>query len=773
MPVPGCSPPEPASPIIEQKLAIITRDILQSHLLCKVKGYLKLMGERGSPCDYETLMTELRATLSQGTAEKLTVRLDESDVARDITITTSVLKQGKPLILHASIEAEGVRVEIDGLKRVEGPSRLGDFHYVPILVFEGEKVRPDQRLFLEICGLLVGDLQGKQPAHGLIVHGKGLKTSKIEFKSGSKAIKRIVEEVKALASAGSPPRLILNDHCQVCEFRQRCHAQAVKEDNLSLLRSIGEKEAKAYARKGIFTITQLSHTFRPRRKGKRGDRRSNKRYQALEALAIRDRSVYVLGTPETVPGPISIYFDLEGKPDEGFVYLIGMVVVQDGEERRLSFWADDKGEEELIFERFLDEFEQFDEFHAFCYGGYEKAFLNRMKKRTVRAELADRVIASLSNTLSWVYKQFYFPCYSNGLKDVAHCLGFEWTSEGASGVQSLAWRMRWETTRGDEWKRLLTTYNMEDCLALKKVTEFIRSVGTRSAQEPASSPAGVGGTRVAWVHEIDRLANVRKWGPTPYVHPEYTFINSCARFDYQREHVYVRTGKRPRKPRKKRTCLSRNKKLRVNRRSVILSTRCPSCSGTDIELDPEKKAGGPSSRVKRVFDLVVTGTGLRRRVIEYRSPRHLCLGCGNRFIPESYQRLDKHYHNLKSWAMYLHVAHRHSFETLHEITKDLFGLIIHTPEFIAFKNQFALTYRATYDRLLATILAGQVLYVDETEVKLRTGKGYVWVFASNEEVIYMYRPTREGDFLKEVLKDFHGVLVSDFYAAYDALDCPQ
>jgi hypothetical protein len=37
----------------------------------------------------------------------------------------------------------------------------------------------------------------------------------------------------------------------------------------------------------------------------------------------------------------------------------------------------------------------------------------------------------------------------------------------------------------------------------------------------------------------------------------------------------------------------------------------------------------------------------------------------------------------------------------------------------------------------------------------------------------MYRPNREGDFLKELLKDFHGVLVSDFYTAYDSIECPQ
>jgi transposase IS66 family protein len=63
--------------------------------------------------------------------------------------------------------------------------------------------------------------------------------------------------------------------------------------------------------------------------------------------------------------------------------------------------------------------------------------------------------------------------------------------------------------------------------------------------------------------------------------------------------------------------------------------------------------------------------------------------------------------------------------------------------------------------------------VDETEVRLRTGKGYVWVFTTSEEVIYMFRPTREGDFLLDLLKNFHGVLVTDFYSAYDSVDCPQ
>ena len=56
---------------------------------------------------------------------------------------------------------------------------------------------------------------------------------------------------------------------------------------------------------------------------------------------------------------------------------------------------------------------------------------------------------------------------------------------------------------------------------------------------------------------------------------------------------------------------------------------------------------------------------------------------------------------------------------------------------------------------------------------LKSGKAYVWVLASVREVIYILRPNREGAFLHDVLREFTGVLVSDFYGAYDSLPCLQ
>ena len=42
-----------------------------------------------------------------------------------------------------------------------------------------------------------------------------------------------------------------------------------------------------------------------------------------------------------------------------------------------------------------------------------------------------------------------------------------------------------------------------------------------------------------------------------------------------------------------------------------------------------------------------------------------------------------------------------------------------------------------------------------------------------EDVAYVYSDLREASIAKEVLAEFRGVLVSDFYSGYDSLDCLQ
>src|ERR1043165_8848899 len=150
----------------------ITRDILESYLHCKFKGHLKLTGQQGIKCDYENLLAEQKAEVRLAAIDKILARHAREEIPRNIPLTISALKEGASFILDATLEDDVFSLAFDGLKKVEGPSKLGDFHFIPMLFNEGEKVRKEQRLLLEIYGLLLSRLQGKAPGSGILWYGK-------------------------------------------------------------------------------------------------------------------------------------------------------------------------------------------------------------------------------------------------------------------------------------------------------------------------------------------------------------------------------------------------------------------------------------------------------------------------------------------------------------------------------------------------------------------------------------------------------------------------
>ena len=246
--------------------------------------------------------------------------------------------------------------------------------------------------------------------------------------------------------------------------------------------------------------------------------------------------------------------------------------------------------------------------------------------------------------------------------------------------------------------------------------------------------------------------------------------------------MYVRTSKVVRRDvnaKRKQTKKHKNATLRISEQVVVNSTTCPSCKGKNLvrglkyrdigNLPPQVKR----PRAKRAFDLVVSPSGIRRKVIQCQTSFHRCEDCGDVFVPWRHQRLAKHFHGLMSWVMYQHVAHRISMKKIEVMLREFFGLQVLDGEIARIKSQMAQYYKSTYRDLLRRLLSGSVLHVDETEIKLRNSKAYVWVFANMEEVVYMHRPTRQAHFLKKMLDSFDGVLVTDFYSAYDSLNCRQ
>jgi len=103
----------------------------------------------------------------------------------------------------------------------------------------------------------------------------------------------------------------------------------------------------------------------------------------------------------------------------------------------------------------------------------------------------------------------------------------------------------------------------------------------------------------------------------------------------------------------------------------------------------------------------------------------------------------------------------------------LFDLSLDKHEAYRIKSAMAEAYMPTYRGILRQIAAGSLVHADETRGVVKGSGHYVWVFANLTTVAYVYSETREAAILEDVLDGFNGVLVSDFYAAYDSVPCAQ
>ena len=90
-----------------------------------------------------------------------------------------------------------------------------------------------------------------------------------------------------------------------------------------------------------------------------------------------------------------------------------------------------------------------------------------------------------------------------------------------------------------------------------------------------------------------------------------------------------------------------------------------------------------------------------------------------------------------------------------------------------FKTRASEYYFLTKRKILDRIVHGSLIHADETRANIKGHLAYVWVLTNLKEVVYILAESREGEIVQELLRGFHGVLVSDFYAAYDAIRCPQ
>jgi len=643
-----------------------------------------------------------------------------------------------------------LQCDIDGIEIKCLPGGLRT--YFPILITSSTRPSKFDRTTLALASIIIRNITGVLPKRGVLISVNSEQRIKINFTSEILAIEKIIPELRRMINADKETYFRLNNHCPECAFFSSCRKKAVELDHLSLLGGITEKELKRLNGKGIFSVKQLSYTFRPRRS--RNASGSVKNNYALRALAIREGKTYIVQRPRISVNDTLVLLDIVGLPDRDFVYMIGIIIIKGGQKTVFQFWADTKNDEEKIWRQFVEVIEQLEDFVIFHHGNYDSIFVKKMlvKCGNLNVNLSNN---RLINTLSLLYGKVYFPVYSNGLKEIGAFLGFKWSDENASGFQCIAWRLHWEEQCTGEYKDRILKYNREDCEALLLLVAQMKKFG----EEPKSD--------FVIMCESLKRRNLYKWGKNTFAFPELEFANKCSYFDYQREKIYWRTNDEVKKSQRIITMRSSHKP-RINK--VIISARprkCPACAS--------KKVSKHRKLSRTIYDLKYSPSGVKRWIVNYMNHRFICQICRKTFYPEGHPKTSERFgRGLLAWTVYQNIGLRQSQENVGKGLNDIFGYHFNWRSVIpVLKRRAAKLYRSTYEEILSSIKQGELVHVDETSVSVKGSTAYVWVFTNLNEVAYVYSPTREGTILGETLREFHGVLVSDFFPVYESIQCEQ
>jgi predicted RecB family nuclease len=740
----------------------VTSALFEAFLKCPTKCYLRSTGQAGGENVYAEWVRAQNDVYRSKTAKLVIEAAADTEGPVASPAAKDLKTAAWQLAVDLHVKAGAIESRIHAVERQPPQGQHRPAKFIPIRLTLFNKLPKDDRLLVAFDALVLSEVLGRDVGLGKIIHGDNHARLNVKIPGLLPEARKISEKIAALVASGSPPDLILNRHCGECEFRDRCRQKALEKDDLSLLGGMSAKERQKFRNRGIFTVTQLSYTFRPRRRSKRQRNKREKYHHALKALAIREKKIHVIGSPEFKIEGTPLYLDVEGLPDRDFYYLIGLRIGNGEAAVQHSLWADTVEEEGEIWREFLAILETVEKPVLIHYGSYETTFARSMRKRYGGAEagIAATALDAMVNVLSFVFAQVYFPGHSNSLKDLASCLGFAWPDTALYGPHSIRSRMMWERSHETVIREALIGYNVADCRALQYLCNHLSVLSQdRSTHLQAAT--------------MD-LVNVDEIRPLPpflinrdgAALPAFKTINKAAYWDYQRTRVYIRTSKIIKKASRQRSGVLA-KRLPTERSVRYPAPCCCSrCGGTDLFKCRATNL--------LVHDIRFMGSGakgcLTRVFLDW-----FCRRCGSLARPPGIGAfaVRKFGPHLRAYAMYQLIQLRVSGITVAESLSQLFHFNLTGSHISEFKSDFAEFYIKTVEELRKRIARGSLVHADETKVRLIGKSGYVWVLASMEDVVFFYSDTREGDMVQELLKDFRGVLVSDFYAVYDGINCSQ
>jgi predicted RecB family nuclease len=246
----------------------VTAQLFEAFLACQTKCWLRAANEAPTGNAHAHWSAERGDRYRAGEVKRLSADRREGECL--VAPTVETMKSSAWLLaVDVPARATGVETCIPAVERVPAAGRSKPSQFVPHRFAWPNKLGRHEKLLLAFDALALAETLDRDVPAGKIIHGDGHATRKVKLPILVNEARKLVEKAAVLLSNAKPPDLVLNRHCTECEFHARCRQKAIEKDDLSLLAGMTEKERRNYRSKGIFTVTQLSYTFRPRHRPKR------------------------------------------------------------------------------------------------------------------------------------------------------------------------------------------------------------------------------------------------------------------------------------------------------------------------------------------------------------------------------------------------------------------------------------------------------------------------------------------------------------------------
>ncbi len=438
--------------------------------------------------------------------------------------TKSAMAAGDDIIYQANLinNNEANNIIFSGyadflFKKIEGASKLGNWHYEPWDTKLALKAKP--YFIIQLCCYIemLESIQGIRPKHLHVVLGNGDKKS---FRTEDyfyfyEQLKSSFLQQQKNFNPNQPPELIGLENYG----RWASHAEKIlkEQDHLCIIANVSKTQLKNLWKAKIFTVTQLAKTTQTHIPGMPPSTLQTLKKQATLQLKSTGKTIpeYEIIYPQKndrkglallPPSSVNdVWFDMEGYPhlEGGLEYLFGATHLDNnGNLTFKDWWSHNHLQEKNSFQDFINwvyiRWQNDPTMHIYHYAPYEPTALKRLMGRYgICEEKIDNLLRG--DVFVDLYKivnqgiRVGTPNYS--LKNIELLYKSKArTSKVSKATDSIVYYERWlENPDGHDYNsskllKSIRSYNEDDCVSTKLLCNWLRDLQTQSTINYIAKP---------------------------------------------------------------------------------------------------------------------------------------------------------------------------------------------------------------------------------------------------------------------------------------------